>query len=50
VERYTRQRDEWVLAELSRLEDTLRLESIGCAVALTEIYRKVEFVSDAGDA
>ena len=30
VDRYTRQGDEWLLTELSRLEDTLRLESIGC--------------------
>jgi Uma2 family endonuclease len=47
VERYTRQGDEWLLTELSRLEDTLRLESIGCAVALSEIYRNVEFAADA---
>jgi Uma2 family endonuclease len=42
VERYTRQGDDWLLTELSSLEDTLRLESIGCAVALREIYAKVE--------
>ncbi len=48
VERYTRQGDEWLLTELSRLEDTLQLESIGCAVAVREIYRKVEFAGDGG--
>jgi Uma2 family endonuclease len=46
VERYTRQGDEWLLTELTRLEDTLRLESIGCAVGLREIYERVEFPGD----
>jgi Uma2 family endonuclease len=45
VERYTRQGDEWILTELSSLEDTLRLESIGCTVSLREIYAKVELAS-----
>jgi Uma2 family endonuclease len=43
VERYTRQGDEWLLTELNRLEDVLRLESIACAVPLSEIYAKVAF-------
>jgi len=42
VERYTRRGDDWVLTELNRLEDTLRLASIGCEVSLREIYAKVE--------
>jgi hypothetical protein len=46
VERYTRQGDEWLLTELSRLEDTLRLESIGCTVAVREIDAKVQFTGD----
>jgi Uma2 family endonuclease len=45
VERYSRRGDEWVLTELSSLDDTLRLESIGCAVALREIYAKVELAN-----
>jgi Uma2 family endonuclease len=45
VERYTRQGDEWILTELNSLEDTLRLESIGCTVAVREIYAKVELAS-----
>jgi Uma2 family endonuclease len=48
VERFTRQGDEWLLTELSRLEDTLRLASIGCEMAVREIYAKVAFVTDAG--
>jgi Uma2 family endonuclease len=42
VERYIRQGDDWLLTELSSLDDTLHLESIGCAVAVREIYAKVE--------
>jgi Uma2 family endonuclease len=43
VERYVRQEDEWLLTELSRLEDNLRLTSIECDVALSEIYAKIPF-------
>jgi Uma2 family endonuclease len=47
VERYTRQGDEWLLTELSQLEDSLRLASIGCEVSLREIYAKVVFPGPA---
>ena len=43
VERYTRQGDEWLLTELSDIEDELRLPSIDCTVALREIYARLEF-------
>lgn len=45
VERYTRRGDgdEWLLTALSRLDETLRLTSIDCEVAVREIYAKVEF-------
>jgi Uma2 family endonuclease len=43
VERFIRQGEEWLLAELNRPEDVLRLASIGCEVPLREIYAKVEF-------
>jgi Uma2 family endonuclease len=44
VERYTRQGQEWLLTELNRLEeDSLRLASIDCQVALSEIYARVQF-------
>jgi len=46
VERYTRHGSEWLLAELSRLDDTLRLESIECQVPLREIYSKVELPAE----
>jgi Uma2 family endonuclease len=47
VEHYTRQGDQWVLTVLSRADDTLVLESIGCTVAVREIYDKVQFAGEA---
>jgi len=41
VERFTRQGDDWRLTEFSRLEDALALDSIGCAMPLSEIYARV---------
>jgi Uma2 family endonuclease len=50
VERYVRHGTEWVLTEISDLEQgVLTLESIGCAVALRDIYERVEFTEDADD-
>jgi Uma2 family endonuclease len=48
VERYTRQGDDWLLTELRRLEDTLRLESIDCVVALSAIYERIQLTTDSG--
>jgi len=50
VERFARQGDEWLLAEFSRLEDVLRLASIGCEAPLREIYAKIEFTDAAESA
>jgi len=49
VERYTRQGEDWLLTELSHLDDSLGLASIGCEVPLREIYARVPFPGD-GDA
>lgn len=46
VERYTRQGDDWLLTELSRPDAVLRLDSIGCAVPLREIYARVPLAWD----
>jgi Uma2 family endonuclease len=48
VERYTRQGDEWLLSELSSLEDSLRLASIDCTISLREVYARVEFSGESG--
>src|SRR5207248_1646862 len=42
VEHYVRQDVRWLLAEISGPEGILRLASIGCEVALRNIYDKVE--------
>lgn len=45
VERYVRQGDQWVLSELSALEDVLQIDAIGCNVGLSDIYERVELPS-----
>jgi Uma2 family endonuclease len=50
VERFTRRGDDWILSMFTRLEDTLRLESIDCEVPLREIYDKVELSEEAARA
>ena len=50
VERFTRRGDDWVLSIFTSLDDTLRLTSIDCEIALREIYDKVEFTGEAGSA
>lgn len=43
VEHFVRQPDRrWLLSETNRIEDTLDLTSIGCHLALAEVYDKVE--------
>ncbi len=46
VERFTRQGDEWLLTEFRKLDETLRLASIDCAVPLREIYARIEFPAE----
>src|SRR5919201_2587340 len=47
VEHYVRQDVRWLLAEISDLDSTLRLASIGCEVALRNIYDKVELPAES---
>ena len=47
VEHYLRQGEQWLLTELSALDDQLYLASIECELSLREIYAKVKFSSDA---
>jgi Uma2 family endonuclease len=42
VERFTRLGDEWIRTEYRDLNETLDLESIGCAIPLSAIYAGVE--------
>jgi Uma2 family endonuclease len=43
IESYVRQGAKWVLSEASSLDETVRLESIGCELALRDVYDKVQF-------
>lgn len=47
VERLTRRGEEWVRTELRDLDETLLLESIGCAIPLREIYATLELAGSA---
>ena len=44
VERYVKRDEGWALTDTDGLEATIRLESIGCELALSEIYDRVTFV------
>ncbi len=47
VEHFVRQPDRrWLLSETNRIEDTLDLTSIGCRLALAEVYDKVEMAEN----
>lgn len=41
IEKYVRQGESWLLTEISGLDETVNLESIGCALAMKEVYDRV---------
>lgn len=43
VEHFRREGDHWVLTEVSDADGTLTLSSLGCTLALADIYERVEF-------
>jgi Uma2 family endonuclease len=45
VERFVKHEEGWVLIDAEGMEATLRLESLGCELALAEIYDRVTFPS-----
>lgn len=47
VEHWLRQGNEWLLREFGDLGQTIRLDSIGCALPMVEIYDKVEWPGPA---
>jgi Uma2 family endonuclease len=47
VERYTQQGNEWLRTDFKSLDDALPLASIGCEIALREIYALIEFPGEA---
>jgi Uma2 family endonuclease len=44
VERYSRTEVGWVLCDANRLDEVLKLDSIGCVIPLREIYDRVKVV------
>jgi Uma2 family endonuclease len=46
VEQLVRQGDQWLLTVYDALADVLSLGSIGCAVALRDVYERVDFPAD----
>jgi len=45
IEQYVRRGEHWVLSEISDPEGSLRIETLGCEVALRDIYDRVELAS-----
>ncbi len=46
VERHARQEDnQWLLSETDSIDDVIALPSIGCRLAVADLYEKVEFES-----
>lgn len=41
IERYERRGETWILTEVEGLESSVAIESIGCTLALFEVYDKV---------
>ncbi len=50
IESYVRQGAQWLLSEASGLDETVRLESIGCNLTLRDIYDKVRFPGSGDEA
>ena len=44
IERFVRQGDFWLLAESAGREASVTLETIGCTLELSDVYRKVTFL------
>ncbi|HSU15029.1 Uma2 family endonuclease [Longimicrobium sp.] len=47
AEKYVRDGEGWVLTEVSGAEASLTIETLGCTIALAEIYERVEFSAPA---
>jgi Uma2 family endonuclease len=45
IEQYVRSAEGWVLREVSGLDTSLSVQTLGCTIALTDIYDRVQFPS-----
>ncbi len=50
IESYVRQGEQWLLSEADGLDETVRLESVGCELVLRDVYDKVRFEESADEA
>jgi Uma2 family endonuclease len=50
IEWFVRQGAQWILSEASGLDETVRLESIGCDLVLRDVYDKVRFAESGDEA
>jgi Uma2 family endonuclease len=50
IEQYVRHGEHWMLGEISDPADTLRIETLGCEIALRDIYDRVELASPIAGA
>jgi Uma2 family endonuclease len=50
IEHYVRQGEAWLLTETEGLDATLVLEAIGCTLALSEVYDKIQFPPASDEA
>lgn len=50
VDQYVRQTGGWLLTTLSGLDQTLRLATVSCELALSQIYRRIRFEADNNGA
>ena len=46
IEYYVRQGAQWVLSEVSTLDETVHLAAIDCDVVLRDVYDKIQFTGD----
>lgn len=43
VDQFVRHGEHWMLSEITEISDTVRIETLGCEIPLSEIYDLVEF-------
>ncbi len=46
IEHYARQGEQWILTDVTSADGIVTLASIGCTLALSDVYEKVTFESD----
>jgi Uma2 family endonuclease len=50
IEHWRRQGDMWTLTEITGVDDTLMLNSVGCAIPVQEIYSRLDVSEGPGNS